>query len=102
MHIFGSTPRLVDRSQWRAGSTYESANQVGSHPADSTLSRIGAGGTDAARSAAIHALRREGFGPGAVSISDPRASDAMMQMRPGEGVRSDYASVLAAYGENSE
>ena len=101
MHIYGSTPRVIDRSQWGAGSTYESANKVGSHPADAALSRLGAAAAEPGRSAAISALRDEGFGSAPAKVSDPRASDAMMRMRGDDGAHADHASVLAAYGENS-
>lgn len=98
VQVFGSTPRVIDRSQWGAGSTYESANKVGSHPADAALSRRDAA-DEAGRSAAIPALRKEGFSSTS-KVSDPRASEALMQMRGDDGAGTDHASVLAAYGEN--
>lgn len=99
MQVFGSTPRMIDRSQWEPGSTYESANRVGSHPADAVLSRRDAA-AEPGRSAAMSALRNEGFGSTS-KVSDPRASDAMMRMRGDDGAHADHASVLATYGENS-
>lgn len=98
MQIFGSAPRVIDRSHWGTGSTYESANKVGSHPADVALLRRDTAG-EPGRSAAIPALRNEGFGSTS-KVSDPRASDALMQMRGDNGARTDQASVFAAYGEN--
>ena len=41
VQIYSSTPRMIDRSQWGAGSTYDSANKVGSHPADAAEPRSG-------------------------------------------------------------
>jgi hypothetical protein len=98
VQIFGSAPRVIDRSHWGTGSTYESANKVGSHPADAALLRRDAAG-EPGRSAAIPALRSEGFGSTS-KVSDPRASDTLMQMRGDNGARADHASVFAAYSEN--
>jgi len=93
-------PRVIDRSPWEAGSTYESANRVGSHPADAVLVKRYAAG-EPGRSAAMAALRSEGFGSTS-KLSDPRASDAVMQLQRngGSDTGADYAFVLAAYGEN--
>lgn len=99
VQIYGSTPRMIDRSQW--GSTYDSANRVGSHPADSALaSRSDSQSPDATRNAAVSALHNERFGSMLEKISDPRASDAMMRMPRDTGAA--HASVFAAYGESSE
>ena len=48
------------------------------------------------------ALRNERFGSMLEKISDPRISDAMMQMQrnDGAGIGTDHGSVFAAYGEN--
>ena len=103
MQIYGSTPKVIDRSQWGTRSTYDSANKVGSHPADAALaSRGDSQSPDATRNAAVSALHNERFGSMLEKISDPRTSDAMMRMR-GDAVESgaDHASVIAAYGENS-
>jgi len=101
VYVYNSMPRVVDRSQWGAGSTYESANKVGSHPADAVLSRRNAAG-EPGRSAAMSALRNEGFGSMA-KVSDPRASETMMQIQRSNVASgsADYASVLAAYSEHS-
>jgi hypothetical protein len=99
VQIYGSTPRVIDRSQW--GSTYDSANKVGSHPADASLTAHGRQASDATRNAAVSALRNERFGSMLEKISDPRASDTMMQMQRNDGAGMDRASVFAAYGENS-
>ncbi len=102
MQIYGSTPRVIDRSQWGTGSTYESANKVGSHPADAALSSGGnSQAPDAARNAAVSALRNERFGSMLEKISDPRASDTMMRMSRSDGAGADHGSIFAAYGENS-
>ena len=103
MQIYGSTPRMIDRSQWGTGSTYESANRVGSHPADAALTSRGDSHTpDATRNAAVSALHNERFGSMLQKIGDPRASDAMMRMQRNDGTGADHGSVFAAYGENSE
>lgn len=101
MQIHGSMPRVIDRSQWDTGSTYESANKVGSHPADAVLSRLASPNGEPGRSAAIPALRSQGLGSAPEKICDPRASDALMQMRGDDGASADHGSVLTAYGENS-
>ena len=102
MHIYGSTPRLIDRSQWEPGATYESANKVGTHPADAMFSaHDGTQAPDAPRSLAQSALRNERFGSMLEKISDPRSSDALMRLGRGDeagGV--DHAAAFAAYGEN--
>lgn len=105
VQIYGSTPRVIDRSQWGAGSTYDSANKVGSHPADAALASRGDSHTpDATRNAAVSALHNERFGSMLQKLSDPRASDAMMQMQRADAAGSgvDHRSAFAAYGENSE
>jgi len=101
VQVYGSVPRLIDRSQWGPQSTYESANKVGSHPADAAFAKRGSA-TEPGRSAAMSALRSEGFGS-TTKVSDPRASDAMMRMQGKHeaGATADHASVFAAYGENS-
>jgi hypothetical protein len=94
---------MIDRSQWETGSTYDSANKVGTHHADAGLASRGASQSpDAARDAAVSALRNERFGSMLEKISDPRASDAMMRMQRNDGAGSgaDHGSVFAAYGEN--
>lgn len=101
MQIYGSIPKVIDRSQWDAGSTYESANKVGSHPADAVLSRLASPDGEPGRSAAIPALRSQGIWSAPEKISDPRASDALMQMRGDDGASTDHQSAFAAYGENS-
>jgi hypothetical protein len=99
VQIYGSTPRVIDRSQWGTGSTYDSANKVGSHPADAALaSRGDSQSSDATRNAAVSALHNERFGSMLQKLSDPQASDAMMQMQRSDGA--DHASAFAAYGEN--
>lgn len=106
MQIYGSAPRVIDRSQWGSGgSTYESANKVGSHPADSALGARATGGVpETVRDAALSALRNERFGTMLATISDPRSSDAVMRMSAdasGAGTGTDHGSVFAAYGESS-
>ena len=100
MQISGSIPRAIDRSQWGTGSTYDSANKVGSHPADAALASRGGGEPDSTRDTAVSALRNERFGSMLEKISDPRASDALMRMRGDDGVAVDQGSVFAAYGES--
>jgi hypothetical protein len=101
--INSSTPRVIDRSQWGTGSTYERANQVGSHPADAALaSRRGGQQPDGVRDTAASALRNARFGSMLEKISDPRASDALMRMQGDMADGSaDRSSVFAAYDENS-
>jgi hypothetical protein len=102
VHIYGSTPRLIDRSQWE-GSTYESANKVGSHPADAAFStRNGGRPPDAPRSLAESALRNERFGSMLEKIGDPRTSDALMRMGQGNqaGGGTDHAAAFAAYKDS--
>ena len=104
MLINSSTPRVIDRSQWETGSTYERANKVGSHPADAALTSRGGGQQpDPTRDTAASALRNARFGSMLETISDPRASDALMRMQSDQtgGGSADPGSVLAAYGENS-
>ena len=48
VQVHGSTPRAIDRSQWEQKSTYDSANKVGSHPADASLASRGGQAGDAA------------------------------------------------------
>jgi hypothetical protein len=93
---------LIDRSRWEGGSTYESANKVGSHPADAAFSAHGGGQSpDAPRSLAEAALRNERFGSMLEKIGDPRTSDALMLMGGSEtDGRADHAAAFAAYEEN--
>lgn len=102
MQIHGSTPRVIDRSQWEQRSTYDSANKVGTHPADASLGSRGNQSPDAALSTAFSALRNERFGTMLEKISDPRASAALMDMRQGDGAGTDQNSVFAAYSENTD
>ena len=101
MQVFGSMPRVIDRSHWGTDSTYDSANKVGSHPADAVLSSLASPDGEPGRSAAIPALRNQGLGSAPEKISDPRSSDALMRLRGDDGARVDHGSVFAAYGENS-
>ena len=105
MQIYGSMPGVIDRSQRGTGSTYDSANKVGSHPADAMLASRGDSHTpDATRNAAVSALHNQRFGSMLEQISDPRSSDAMLRMGvdAAAGSGADHASAFAAYGENSE
>ena len=82
--------------------TYDSANKVGSHPADAAIrSRRAAGDADPARSVALAALRNDRFGSALAQISDPRASDALMLMgRDAESMATAFETVLSGYLEN--
>ncbi|MEQ1937144.1 hypothetical protein ABMA46_02710 [Mesorhizobium sp. CN5-321] len=102
VQVHGSTPRAIDRSQWEQKSTYDSANKVGSHPADASLaSRNGQAG-DATLSTAFSALRNERFGTMLEKIGDPRASAALVDMRQSDGASADHGSVFAAYSQSAD
>lgn len=96
-------PRL-DRTSPSGGSTYESANKVGSHPADSLIeSRLASNKAGTGRDAALSALRNDRFGSVLEKISDPRSSDALTFLRNGtEASGTDFGSALSRYAENSE
>ena len=102
MHINGSTPKGIGWPQRREGSTYEAANQVGSHPVDALLiSRARPGPSEAMRSASVSALLNERSGSLLEKISDPRSADALVRLQRDAGPSADHSLILAAYGENS-
>lgn len=99
MHIYGSLPRSIDRVPSVAGgSTYASANHV---TTDET--RHAGGDVEAARDAALSALKNDRFGVMLSKISEPAASGALMTMKREAGsAGADFNSVLSSYAENSE
>ncbi len=99
MHIYGSSPRPIDRlPSATGGTTYASAN----HVTDAEMRRAGAD-VEAARSTALSALKNDRFGMMLSRISDPATSGALMTMRPAEGSASaGLDSVLSSYAENDE
>lgn len=101
MDIHAAASRAADLSSAQR-LTYDSANRVGSHPADAAIrSRRAAGDVDPARSVALAALRNERFGSALAQISDPRASDALMLMgRNAEPMATALGTVLSGYLEN--
>lgn len=100
VNIYGSSPRPIDRMPSAIGrSSYGSANEV--RPGD-------AGGSDveAARNAALSALRNDRFGTMLTKITEPAASGALMTMKRDAGdtgsAGAAFNSVLSSYLENGE
>lgn len=100
MLVSGSAPRIVDRSQWDPGSTYQSANRVGSHASDAVLgARPDVSNADAAKGVALSALRNDRFGSMLETISNPQSSGAVAFMKQGSD-GSDIGAALSGYAEN--
>ena len=61
------------------------------------------GDVEAAREAALSALRNDRFGMMLAKISEPAASGALMTMtREAGSAATDFGSALSSYAENSE
>jgi hypothetical protein len=101
LHIDSAMPRLGERMP-AGGSTYESANRVGSHPADAAFStRHPPSEVDGARHAALSALRNDRFGTMLEKISDPQSSGTLaLAGRATSGV--NFQTAASSYAENSD
>lgn len=102
MNIYGSSPRPIDRMPSAIGrSSYGSASEV-------RPSEAGRGDSDveAARNAALSALRNDRFGTMLAKITEPAASGALMTMKRDGGdtgsAGAAFNSVLSSYLENGE
>lgn len=99
MQIYGSLPSSMDRpAAAGSGATYASANHVTS---DET--KHAGGDVQAARDAALSALRNDRFGMMLSKISEPAASGALVTMARDDGnAAADFKTVLSSYAENGE
>jgi hypothetical protein len=95
----GRSPHVADTAP--APSPGDAATAAANRPALSPETVRHEQSVSSARDTALSALRNERFGSMLEKISDPRASDTMMQMQRNDGAGMDRASVFAAYGENS-